>query len=310
MEPSDTADIPRVSVLLPVYNGGEYLEAAIKSVLAQSFSDFEILAINDGSKDASLETLQRLAARDPRLKVISRENRGLIATLNEGMERARGAYLARMDADDIALPERFAAQVAFLDAHADVVAVGTRALLIDAEGWPLRPFAEKTDHADIDAAHMAGHGGTIVHPAAMIRAEALHAVGGYDDRYPHAEDLDLFLRLAEQGQLANLPDILFHYRQQPQSIGHVHRDGQRKSAHAALVAAHERRGLPSEDIALPSNPIRSKGDTHRRFGWWAQMAGHRKTAWKHAKLSVRHAPLDIKNLRLLFLVGRDRLLGR
>src|SRR6056297_42872 len=301
---------PRVSVLLPVYNGGAYLEAAVQSLLGQTFGDFEILTINDGSKDGSVATLERLAREDARIRVISRENRGLVATLNEGMARARGEYLARMDADDLALPERIARQVAFLDAHPEVVAVGTRTLLVDAEGWPLRPFAEQTGHAEIDAAHIAGRGGAIVHPSAMIRADALRAIGGYDDRYPHAEDLDLFLRLAEIGRLANLPEILFHYRQQPHSIGHKHRDTQRESAHAALIAAHERRGLAMEEVAVRSNPARSTAATHRRFAWWAQMAGHRGTAWKHALRAVRHGPLDAENIKLLLVVGRDKLLGR
>ncbi|MEL7114180.1 MAG: glycosyltransferase [Pseudomonadota bacterium] len=304
------ADTPRVSVLLPVYNGGAYLEAAVQSLLDQTFGDFEIIAIDDGSKDTSRATLDRLARDEARLKVISRENRGLIATLNEAMDRARGVYLARMDADDIALPDRFAAQVAFLDAHPDVVAVGTRALLVDAEGWPLRPFAEKTTHAEIDAAHLEGRGGTIVHPAAMIRAEALRAVGGYDDRYPHAEDLDLFLRLGEQGQLANLPEILFHYRQQPQSIGHMHRDAQRESARAALEAAHERRGLKMATVEVKSNPVSSAAQTHRRFAWWAQTAGYRASARKHARLALKHGPFDRDNIRLGLVILRDFLRGR
>ncbi len=301
---------PRVSVLLPVYNGGADLEAAVRSLLDQTFTDFEILAIDDGSTDGSAATLDRLAGEDARIRVISRENRGLIATLNEAMERARGAYLARMDADDIALPDRFARQVAFLDAHPAVVALGTGALLIDAEGLPLRPFAELTDHSDIDAAHLDGRGGSIVHPSAMIRAEALRAVGGYDDRYPHAEDLDLFLRLGERGELANLPEILLHYRQQPGSVGHRHRETQRQSAHAALVAAHERRGLPADRIEVRSDPASSPAATHRRFAWWAQMAGYPDTARKHARLAFRHAPFARETWRLLLAVVRDGLSGR
>ena len=310
MTKKETADTPRVSVLFPVYNGGPYLAEAVQSLLSQTFADFEILAINDGSSDASLPTLKQLAQQDARLRVISRENRGLIATLNEGMERARGEYLARMDADDIALPERFAAQVRFLDANPEVVAVGTRALLVDAEGWPLRPFAELTDHAAIDAAHLQGQGGTIVHPSVMMRAEALRAVGGYNDRYPHAEDLDLFLRLAEFGRLANLPDILFHYRQQLESVGHKHRKTQRASAHAALVAAHERRSLPMEQIQVRSDPASTQAATHRRFAWWAQMAGYPATARKHARLALRYGPFEPGTFKLVAVVLRDWLRGR
>ncbi len=305
-----TPGAPKVSVLLPVYNGGRYLEAALDSLRRQTFEDFEVVAINDGSTDGSLALLERVARDEPRIRIFSRENRGLIATLNEGIERARGAYVARMDADDIALPDRFRRQVAFLDANPEVVALGTRVLLVDAEGWLMRPFAEKTEHAAIDAAHLEGHGGTIVHPAAMFRAAALRDIGGYDDRYPHAEDLDLFLRLAERGRLANLPDILFHYRQQPDSVGHRHRETQRASAHAAIHAAYERRNMPRKAIEVRSEPASSPADMHRRFAWWSLMAGHPDTARKHARLAFQQNPFNLQTLRLLLVVGRDTFFNR
>src|SRR4051812_4518709 len=103
-----SARAPAVSVLLPVYNGGRHFRAALESILAQSFVDFECLVLDDGSTDGSGDMARQLAAADSRVRVIQRENRGLVATLNELVGLARGALLARMDADDVALPERFA----------------------------------------------------------------------------------------------------------------------------------------------------------------------------------------------------------
>jgi glycosyltransferase involved in cell wall biosynthesis len=115
-----------VSVVLPVFNGGPYLGEALESLLAQSLGDFELIAIDDGSTDGSRGVLEGFTARDSRLRVISRENSGHAATLNEGVLRATAAYVAIMDNDDIAAPERLEKQVAFLDAHPHVAAVGSQ----------------------------------------------------------------------------------------------------------------------------------------------------------------------------------------
>ena len=118
--------VPRVSVVLPVFNAEPYVGEAVESILAQSLADFELIAIDDGSTDGSPGILTGFAARDSRVRVITRENRGLAATLNEGIGLATAAYCAIMNADDISLPERLAKQAAFLDAHPHVAAVGSQ----------------------------------------------------------------------------------------------------------------------------------------------------------------------------------------
>src|SRR5262245_14197402 len=118
-----TETTPAISVLMPIYNAGRFLPAAVESVLAQTFADFELIAIDDGSRDGSSEVLAQLAARDPRIRVFAQENRGIVATLNRALELARAPLVARMDADDLSRPDRFAKQIAFLRQHPEVAAV-------------------------------------------------------------------------------------------------------------------------------------------------------------------------------------------
>lgn len=296
---------PAASVILPVYNAGRYLETAIESVLGQTFTDFELLLLNDGSTDGSPAVLERWVAKDPRCTLHSWPNRGLIATLNEGIRLARADILLRMDADDLCAPQRFEAQMAYLHRHPDCVAVGTRVRLIDPEGMPICTFAEDTGHVAIDAAHLAGRGGAIVHPATAMRKTAVAAVGGYRDEFPHAEDIDLFLRLAEVGQLANVPEILLDYRQHMGSIGYSQARVQNASAQRAVMAAHLRRGL---EVAAGSGQVASEvpslDDVHRKWGWWAMSGGNLDTARKHAFKAFRQRPWGLENWRLLACVLR------
>ena len=142
---------PQASVILPVYNGARYIEAAITSVLEQTFTNFELLLLDDGSRDDSLAILRAYAQRDPRCIVHTRENRGLVQTLNEGIALSRADILIRMDADDRSHPGRFEMQIAFLLEHPECVAVGSEVMLIDPEGQQLICFEMPRSHADIDA---------------------------------------------------------------------------------------------------------------------------------------------------------------
>src|SRR4051812_26679567 len=122
---------PTVSVLMAVYNGEQYLREAVNSILSQTFKDFEFIIIDDGSTDRSPELLASYARADSRVKLISRPNKGLTKSLNEGLHAARGEFVARMDGDDISLPERFERQVSYLREHPEVVLVGSRVEFID-----------------------------------------------------------------------------------------------------------------------------------------------------------------------------------
>ena len=299
---------PAASVILPVCNAEKYLAAAIESVLSQDYRDFELLLLNDGSTDGSPAILERFAALDARCKLHAWPNRGLIGTLNAGIQLAAADVLIRMDADDICRPHRFARQMAYMQEHPECVAVGSRVMLIDAEGWPITEFfGDELSHNEIDAAHLGGKGGTIVHPAAVIRTQAMVQIGGYRTNYPHSEDFDLFLRLAEVGRLANLPDVLLEYRQHPDSVGYRYARMQWDSARRAVADACARRRLRqitwgAEPDAAQAAP--SRADMHRKWGWWALGAGNRKTATKHAWKALSFAPFDTRNLRLCACILR------
>lgn len=297
--------MPRVSVHMPVYNAGRFLEPAVESIRAQTFTDFEFIIIDDGSTDSSGALLERIAADDRRIRLLRRENWGITRTRNQALALAVGEFFAVMDADDVALPERFARQVAYFDRHPECVALGTRVLLIDAEGAPIREMSEATTHEEIDAQHLAGLGGAITHPASMMRREALVAVGGYREQFQTAEDLDVFLRLAEVGRVANLPDVLLHYRQHAASTCHSRQQRVRADNRTVIAEALRRRGLPAEAVTAES-PSTDGGSAahHRKWAWWALHAGHVATARKHAWSAVRVAPFSGSSWRALFCALR------
>jgi hypothetical protein len=205
---------PRVSVVMPVFNGGCYLAAAVESILRQSFNDFELIVIDDGSTDQSASLLSGFARSDGRIRVIGQANAGIVATLNRALDLARGEYVARMDADDVALPSRFDLQVAFLDAHPDVAVVGSAITLIDEEGNAIRDVDYPLAPTEVSE-FLLHVGCALAHPAVMMRRADIVAAGGYRAAYRHAEDYDLWLRISETRALANLPDRLLLYRQHP-----------------------------------------------------------------------------------------------
>ena len=209
---------PLVSVLLPVYNSSAYLASAIDSILKQTFADFELLIINDGSTDNSPEIISSFT--DERIKVINNEkNLGLIASLNKGIDLAKGKYIARMDADDISLPERFEKQINYLKSNPTVSVIATRISLINTQG-------EITGDWDDDKQYIEGevikHGmaftNRIAHPTVMVRAEVFKKYK-YKTYQKSSEDWDLWLRILADGhKIHKLNEVFLHYRIHLQSI--------------------------------------------------------------------------------------------
>jgi glycosyltransferase involved in cell wall biosynthesis len=216
---------PAISVVMGVYNGMPFLDEAVKSILRQTFTDFECIAINDGSQDESGAVLDAYAATDSRLRVVHQENRGLVATLNRGIHEARAPLIARMDADDIAHPERFARQIAYLHAHPEIAVLGSAITVIDASGAALREIPYPMGAENI-AKKMRHEGSYVAHPAVMMRREAVLAVGGYREAFRHAEDYDLWLRLLDRCSIDNLPESLLYYRQHGNNTSFKHRFAQ------------------------------------------------------------------------------------
>lgn len=292
-------NIPALSVLMPVYNGERYLDSALESILQQTFRDFELIVVNDGSTDSSQVILDAAAQRDSRIRVLSRPNTGIVGALNDGLALCRAELIARMDSDDLAMPERFARQVEYMGTHPECVALGTRVLLIDAAGDPISPWSMLVDHESIDRAHLRDDG-AVVHPSVVMRREAVQMVGGYRKECEPAEDLDLFLRLAELGRLSNLPDVLLHWRMHLNSTGSTERERQHRAAVLAITHACERRGLAAPSLQLlPRRSQQTRLGLHQKWSWWALNAGNVRTARKHAWASFVAAPLRSDNWRLM-----------
>ncbi len=230
---------------MPVRNGGSYLVPAVRSLLDQSFADFELLAIDDGSIDGSASRLASLAAGDRRVRLLRNPGRGLVAALNFGLAEARGELVARMDADDVALPRRFERQVAFLDSHPEVAVLGTAVDVIDHAGRVVDRIDYPTSPAEIEARLLdrrrvewsCAH----AHPSVMARLDVVRAAGGYRAVFRHAEDYDLWQRLAERHRLANLPDRLLRYRSHAGQVSRRHAAEQRFATRIAQLAALARR---------------------------------------------------------------------
>jgi len=243
------APAPRVSVVLPVYDGEPFLVEAVHSILAQSLRDFELIAIDDGSRDGSGEILGRLARNDGRLTALHQDNAGMVASLNRAIALARGEFIARMDQDDVAHPERFARQVAFLDTHPDIVVVGCAVTLIDECGKHIREVDYPCTPEAV--AEFLQIGAPLAHPTVMMRRAAVLSVGGYRQAYRFAEDYDLWLRMAERYRLANLPDRLLLYRQHASKQSSTYAVEQRFATRMALAAARCRRaGKPDPTDGL------------------------------------------------------------
>ena len=295
---------PAVSVMLPVYNTGRYLAQTLESLLGQTFEDFELVAIDDGSKDGSPAILRRYAARDSRVRVVCRENRGIVTTRNELLSMARGQFLAVNDSDDLSLPDRLRRQVEFLRANPAAVVVGGAFDMIDAAGRRLTTLRPPERDAEIQKAALAGHC-AICHSAGMIRRSAMERVGGYNPRYTYAHDLELWLRLGEVGELANLGgEPVIRFRLHGGSVSENKREEQRAFCRLACEEAWGRRGITDGEFAAaePWRPGRDRTSRHRyamRYGWWAFANGERRTAMIYGAKAVAALPLNPGGWKLM-----------
>ncbi|HEX8912731.1 MAG TPA: glycosyltransferase, partial [Humisphaera sp.] len=238
--PPAAPDTPAVSVMMPVYNAARYVAAAMRGVLRQTFADLELVVVDDGSTDRSLAVARRVAATDRRVRVETGPNRGVVGARNACLALARAPLLAVNDADDVSVPDRLARQVAYLRANPACVAVGGRMRFVDPDGAPLGEHFRYTDHDRIDAFHLSEARSGVGHSAALMRADAVRAVGGYREGFGPAEDFDLWLRLAEVGRLANLTARVVDYRLHERSLTATQAARQRAAAARAVAEARAR----------------------------------------------------------------------
>lgn len=210
-------ETPAVSVLMPVYNGLPYLTEALDSLLSQTFKNFEIIAVNDGSTDGSAEVLASYASRDRRVVVVTNEeNIGLPRTLNRGLERCRAPLVARADADDRYRKDRLEKQVAFLEAHPEVglLSCWVQKIKADGEFFSLVQFPEEDGEIRVRELFV----NSFSHPAVMFRRDLVQGVGGYDPEYWTSEDADLWARIRPLMKAANLKEPLIFYRKHEKSM--------------------------------------------------------------------------------------------
>ncbi len=299
---------PAVSVLMAVYDGAAVVDETLASLADQTLVDWEAVVVDDGSRDGTLRVLEEWSRREPRIVVTHQENAGLTRSLNRGLARARGTYVARIDAGDVARPDRLATQREFLEANAEHVAVGSHLLWTTPEGWPVGVHRCPLVHAAIDAAHIAGTPGQIPHAGLMVRRAALTAVGGYCEDFAVAQDYDLLLRLAERGRLANLDAVLTRCRLDPDGVSSKRREEQVRAAREAVARARVRRGLPP--LAAEPRLWRGGGRTELLERWVREaiVSGFSSTARRYAWRLWRERP-GWMSTRLLLRAAYDEARG-
>lgn len=237
---------PMVSVLMSVYNGERYLRESVESILNQTFTDFEFLIIDDGSKDGSREVIRSYS--DLRIRLVQNErNMGLTCSLNKGLKLARGEYIARQDSDDVSSHDRLEKQVYWLNRHPKVVLVSSNVQFIDSEGRYLGQ-SRRTGDPDLVAWYLLFYNHVAGHSVVMFRQKTVMDLGGYSESYHYAQDHELWLRLVEAGDIVVLPDILLQWRQHDENISFKDK---RKQEEFSLHATKQRISkLVGEEVSL------------------------------------------------------------
>jgi len=288
---------------MAVYNGAAYLAEAVESLLRQTFADFELVIVDDGSTDATGAVLLRLSASDSRIRIYAREHEGYVAALNAGCALARGEFIARLDSDDVAEPSRFARQVEVMDEHPEVAVVGGAMLMITGDGSPFYIAAFPQTSEEVRRALESRT--TVAHPTVLMRRSVFESVGGYRAAFAHAEDYDLWLRIAKDHEIVNVPDLLGRYRLHANNTSHRNIRAQALSVAAARAASRHEGPLealegsgPLDDAALAELGVETAdvAETEVDIGtWWGEIATragarhHRlaRQAWKHALDAAR-----------------------
>lgn len=240
---------PLVDVVIPVFNGAETVEASLRSMCNQTVTDIRIIVVDDGSTDDTPRILQRLAAEDDRIEVITTPNRGIVDALNTAFEVVRADLVARFDADDIAFPHRLEAQCAYLDSHPECAAVGCNVYFTNERGERTGKASNFPYVVPCNPYHSPACEPYLLHPFLLVRRVAKEQAGLYRHAF-HSEDADLYWRLAETGALINMPEVLGEYRVHSSSVsGTSALNGRVSAVNSQLAAVSEqRRRIGKPDI--------------------------------------------------------------
>ena len=307
---------------MPVYDCERYVADAIDSVLSQTFRDFEFIIVDDGSTDGTGAIVDKYQAIDPRVTILHKPNGGIVSALNAGLELCKGDYIARMDGDDICAPNRFAVQIDYLDAHRKCVCVGGNFRSIDEAGEQHEIFRysrNKRTSFETFPVRVA----LTCHPLATFRRTALLATK-YRNTFPHAEDYDLFLRIADFGQVDNPDEMLFYYRGHAGSVSRRNVELQETEAtYAELAALLAHRGHPDlVDATMDFDAARRRIDqvfppattaAYVRFRVWRRLVGIDPTLASQLRRSVLLSAFSLSPANLFsrdYLNLRIRILGR
>jgi len=216
---------PGVTVLLPVYNQAQYIGACIESLLAQTYTNFELLIINDGSTDGTVRVCQSF--QDERIRLITnKENKGIIYTLNRGLKVAQAPLIARMDADDLATPDRLAHQHSYMEKHPEIGGVASWIIKIDAAGNKLKDASALLNDDPTYVTWRLMYDNPIAHTTMMFPTELVREIGGYSKKALHTEDYELWSRIHRIRPIHILPEYLIYYRVHNQSLSHLYRPDQ------------------------------------------------------------------------------------
>jgi glycosyl transferase family 2 len=230
-----------------VRDGAPFIEASVRSILGQTLRDIELVVIDDGSVDQTPELLRRLCSHDSRLRVEPATGTGLVAALNQGCLSARAKLLARMDADDVALPNRLATQVELLERDPGLGVVGSAVIVVDEVRRPLYTMRFPTSDPAIRRALSTGS--AFAHPTVVMRRDLVERAGGYRPAFLNAEDYDLWLRMAELCRMANQAQPLLEYRLQAHQSSRQYVEQQQLSAIAARISAQARLTGATDEVS-------------------------------------------------------------
>lgn len=266
--------LPLVSVLMPVYNSDKYVKQAIDSILQQSYKEFELIIVNDGSKDNSLSIIK--SYNDQRIKLISNpENKGLIYCLNFGITQCKGKYIARMDADDISLPERLQEQVKYMELNPNVGVCGCDYI-------QFKNATEKRHKADVDYDTILSYmifNCSIVHPSLIIRKSVLESLDTvFNMDFKHAEDYELWSRLIFETKFSAVSKVLFKYRLHEQQVTEVNKQAQIKTANLVRKIFLQKIGFNFSDDELlthykigSSQLLHTENDLYKAEAWLSNL---------------------------------------
>lgn len=292
---------PRVSILISAHNSERFIEETIVSILRQTFEDFECIIVNDGSTDGTAKVVERYLS-DPRIRLVNLPKVGLCAALNHGLELTRAPFIARMDSDDVMLPERLAQQFAFLQAHPDLGGCGSFYHLIDEHGEPIGDGQSPLTSIDGIMRHLKNRGHLIYpNPTVMVRREVVLTLGGYRDEYFPCEDVDLFVRMLEMNKpVIILPSYLLQFRFHASSVSSTNAERQFHLNNLIFHNFHaRRRGEELVPVAHYFSHLKTASGMKKLVNWCRLQSFvlHRKAA--HAKTNQH--PLRGNGLLLLAL---------